>query len=136
MRTAAVGRTAAGRRAAARRRSLELADLSDEPWIGGAPNSAWYRIVSHACRQAGFVPRADFASDDYMAVQALVAAGFGISVIPRVAVTHPLPGVTVRQLASGAPVRRIVAARPRNGYHGPTVTTMLDSLHATSQALQ
>jgi DNA-binding transcriptional LysR family regulator len=71
-----------------------------------------------------------------MAVQALVAAGFGISVIPRVAVTHPLPGVTVRQLASGAPVRRIVAARPGDGYHGPTVTTMLDSLHATSQALK
>src|SRR3954467_47219 len=26
-----------------RRRPLELADLAGEPWIGGAPNSAWFR---------------------------------------------------------------------------------------------
>ena len=28
-----------------------LADLAGEPWIGGAPASAWYRIVRHACRR-------------------------------------------------------------------------------------
>jgi antitoxin (DNA-binding transcriptional repressor) of toxin-antitoxin stability system len=46
-----------------------------------------------------------------------------------------LPGVEVRTLRSGAPVRRISAARPRDAYHGPAVAAMLDSLRATTQAL-
>ena len=118
----------------ARRRRLELADLRAEPWIGGAPPSAWFRIVSGACAAAGFTPRVGFASDDYMAVQALVAAGLGVSVVPGLAVTHPLPGVAVRTLAEGAPVRRVAAARPRDGYHGPAVTAMIECLCAAAEA--
>src|ERR1700722_16247265 len=75
----------AGHRLARRGRTLELSELSGEPWIGGAPTSAWYRIVSDACRRAGFTPQADFASDDHIAVQALVAAGLGGAVIPGLA---------------------------------------------------
>lgn len=73
----------------ARRRTLRLQDLAEETWIGGAPASAWYRIVRYACRQVGFTPKAGFASDDYIAVQALVAAGLGVSVIPGLAVMYP-----------------------------------------------
>ena len=72
-----------------RRRALALSELSGEPWIGGAPTSAWHRIAINACRRAGFTPQADFASDDHIAVQALVAAGLGVSVIPGLAVVHP-----------------------------------------------
>ncbi len=117
----------------ARRRAIGLQDLRTESWIGGAPSSGWYQIVRHACRQAGYSPRAGFASDDYIAVQALVAAGLGVSVIPGLAVIHPLPGVAVRRLASTAPVRRICAAWPRDGYRGPTVTDMIECLNLTAQ---
>jgi DNA-binding transcriptional LysR family regulator len=124
----------AGHRLTRRRRPLELSDLSGEPWIGGAPTSAWYRIASHACRLAGFAPEVGFASDDPIAIQALVAAGLGVSVIPGLAVAHPLPGIEVRTLGSGAPVRHISAARPRDAYHGPAVAAMLDSLHTAARA--
>ena len=125
----------AGHRLARRRRALALSELSGEPWIGGAPTSAWYRIASDACRRAGFTPQADFASDDHIAVQALVAAGLGVSVIPGLAVVHPLPGLVVRKLSSGAPRRHIFAARPRDAYHGVAVVAMIDSLRRASQAL-
>jgi DNA-binding transcriptional LysR family regulator len=125
----------AGHRLARRRRPLKLSELSGEPWIGGAPTSAWYRIVCDACRRAGFTPQADFASDDHIAVQALVAAGLGVSVIPGLAVVHPLPGLAVRKLSSGAPRRHISAARPRDAYHGVAVVAMIDSLRRASQAL-
>ena len=125
----------AGHRLARRRRTLELSELSGEPWIGGAPTSAWYRIAIDACRRAGFTPQADFASDDHIAVQALVAAGLGVSVIPGLAVVHPLPGLAVRKLSSGAPRRHISAARPRDAYHGAAVVAMIDSLRRASQAL-
>src|SRR3954452_4292247 len=39
-----------------RRRPLVLADLAGETWIGGSPTSAWFRIVTHHCRAAGFTP--------------------------------------------------------------------------------
>jgi DNA-binding transcriptional LysR family regulator len=122
----------AGHPLARERRPVELRELRGDTWIGGAPNSPWYRITTDACRRAGFEPEAGFASDDYLAVQALVAAGLGVSVIPGLAVTHPLPGVEVRLLASGAPVRRICAARPRDGYNGPAVTAMIDCLKAAA----
>ncbi|MGH2885237.1 MAG: LysR family transcriptional regulator [Solirubrobacteraceae bacterium] len=125
----------AGHRLARRTGPIELSDLSAEPWIGGAPTSAWYRIASDACRRAGFTPRAGFASDDHIAVQALVAAGLGVSVIPGLAVTQPLRGVEVRTLRSGAPVRHISAARPRDGYHGTAVSAMIDSLRKASRNL-
>jgi DNA-binding transcriptional LysR family regulator len=48
---------------------LHLRELRNESWIGGATNSAWYRIVRHACTQASFTPAAAFASDDYIAVR-------------------------------------------------------------------
>lgn len=120
----------------ARRKTLRLSDLRKDPWIGGAPSSGWYRIVRHACQQAGFTPQADFASDDYIAVQALVAAGLGVSVIPGLAVMHPLPGVAVRPLISGAPVRHISAAWPIDGYQGPTLTAMVDSLRNAAEGLR
>lgn len=124
-----------GHRLARRRRPLVLSDLSGEPWIGGAPTSAWYRIATHACRLAGFTPRARFASDDPVAIQALVAAGLGVSVIPGLALAHPLPGLVVRTLGPDAPVRHISAARPRDAYHGPAVAAMLDSLRTAAEGL-
>ncbi len=125
----------AGHRLARRRRPLALADLRGEPWIGGSPTSAWFRIAGHACRTAGFTPEVGFAMDDYLAVQALVAAGLGVSVIPGLAVAHPLPGVEVRDLGPQAPVRRISAARPRDGYDGPALASMVRALRAAAAAL-
>jgi len=113
----------------ARSSALALTDLAGEMWIGGTPTSSWFRIVQHHCRAAGFSPQVDCASDDNVAVQALVAAGLGVAVIPGLALVRPQPGVAVRPL-SGAPLRRISAVRPRDGYASPAVGAMLDCLRA------
>jgi DNA-binding transcriptional LysR family regulator len=125
----------AGHRLARRQRALRLADLAGEPWIGGSPASAWHRIVVAACARAGFTPAVGFASDDNVAIQALVAAGLGVAVIPGLAVANPQPGVEVRSLGADAPVRRVAAARPHDGYRGPAVTAMLESLRATAASV-
>ena len=111
----------------ARRSELTLSDLAEEVWIGGTPASAWFGIVEHHCRAAGFTPQIDCASDDNVAVQALVAAGLGVAVIPGLALVRPQPGVAVRPL-TGAPVRHISAVRPRDGYASPAVSAMLACL--------
>jgi len=58
-----------------------------------------------------------------------------VGVIPGLAVAHPLPGLEVRALGSGAPVRQISAARPPDGYRGLAATSMLDCLRAAAASL-
>lgn len=89
---------------------VPLGALAGETWIGGRAGAAWFRIVQHACRAAGFDPRAVLATDDYRAVQAFVAAGLGVAVVPGLAAERPLPGVVVRDLVAG-PVRQVSVAR-------------------------
>jgi DNA-binding transcriptional LysR family regulator len=117
-----------GHRLAGRSKPLALADLAGETWIGGGPASAWYRIVREACAGAGFTPEARFTTDDAVAVQALVAAGLGVAVIPGLPLTRPLDGVAVRPLLPGGPARRISVARPRDAYRGPAVAAMVEAL--------
>ncbi|MFJ9388972.1 LysR family transcriptional regulator [Nocardioides sp. NPDC101246] len=113
-----------GHRLARRTTPLSLADLADEVWIGGRPGSAWFRILLHGCRVAGFEPRTLLTTDDHRAVQAFVAAGLGVGVVPGLAASFPSPGVVVRDLATDAPVRRIGIARPPGEPVPPPVTAM------------
>src|SRR5919108_638418 len=75
------------------RASVALEELADETWIGGAPDSAYGAIVLHGCQAAGFEPRFAFGSDDYNAVQAFVAVGLGIAVLPHLALVFMRPGL-------------------------------------------
>jgi len=101
-----------GHRLARRRARPALTDLAGEAWVGGRIGSTWFRILLHACRSAGFEPRTQLNTDDYRAVQAFVAAGLGVAVVPGLAAAHPLPGVAVRDLAGATPTRRIGVAHP------------------------
>src|SRR6266571_6412378 len=58
-----------------------LAELADETWIAGCERCRGHLV--HACAVAGFTPRIAFATDDYVAVQQLVAAGLGIALLPE-----------------------------------------------------
>jgi DNA-binding transcriptional LysR family regulator len=106
------------------RAAVDLVDLAGEVWVGGHAASAWFNIVRHSCRSAGFQPRTSLASDDYRAVQAFVAAGLGVAVIPGLAVVDPTPGVEVREVRTGAPVRQISVACLAEEFQSPAVRAM------------
>ena len=98
------------------RRRLKLADLSDEPWIASTDACGCRQLTERACLDAGFAPNVAFEADETMAAQALVAAGVGVTIFPRLALNPLHPGVVARSLGRDAPVRRIWAARLREGY--------------------
>lgn len=126
----------AGHRLARRRTALGLAELAGETWVGGHSGSAWYSIVRHSCRAAGFEPRTSLASDDYRAVQAFVAAGLGVAVIPALAVATTLPGVEMRRLRGGAPVRRISVAHQADRFPLPAVRAMTEILRDVARRFE
>jgi DNA-binding transcriptional LysR family regulator len=114
---------------ARRRGRLRLTDLAEEDWVGGSPGGTWWRIALRACRSAGFEPRTRLATDDHRAVLAFVAATLGVAVVPGLVAEHPMPGVAVRDLASGWPVRRVGVARGADGPPPKPVESMVRILH-------
>jgi DNA-binding transcriptional LysR family regulator len=94
----------------ASRPAVSLADLRDEQWVQTSAQSPCARHVVRSCLAAGFEPDVAFESDDYETVQGLVAAGVGVALIPRLALTRVHSGIVVRSLAPRSPVRQVTAA--------------------------
>ena len=109
----------------AAKRALMLADLRDEEWVQTSEPSPCARHVVRLCLTAGFEPKVSFESDDYETVQGLVAAGVGVGLIPRLALTRVHPGIVVRELSPRSPVRKVVAATIRGPAVAPAARTML-----------
>jgi molybdate transport repressor ModE-like protein len=81
---------------AATRRRLALPDLAEEAWIVGCQRCRAHAL--HVCAEAGFVPSVRHVSDDYVVVQNLVAAGLGVTLLPRSALeAYRHPDVRVRE---------------------------------------
>ncbi len=113
--------------ALAGKRALTLADLRKEAWVQTSASSPCARHVVRSCLAAGFEPKVTFESDDYETVQGLVAAGVGVALIPRLALTHVHPGIVVRSLAP-KPSRRVVAATVTAAGISPAAATMIEIL--------
>jgi DNA-binding transcriptional LysR family regulator len=115
----------------ARKRGVRLADLADEPWIGGAPNCECNRMITNACMRFGFDPRIAFETDDYSAVQGFVAAGVGVSLIAELGLRTVRDDVVVRTLGRDTPVREIYATALK-GYRSPATAAMIELLREVS----
>ncbi|WP_307866697.1 hypothetical protein [Streptomyces sp. NE5-10] len=64
---------------------------------------------------------------DYFFARSLVAAGTGVSLIPSIALTPELPGLSTVPITSSGPVRHIGVATI-GGRDRPHLTTLLHSL--------
>jgi DNA-binding transcriptional LysR family regulator len=109
---------------------LSLWDLHNEDWVQTAASSPCARHVVRSCLSAGFEPHVTFESDDYETVQGLVAAGVGVALIPRLALTRLHPDIVVRSLQPASPVRNVVAATPEAAAMAPAAQAMLETLLA------
>ncbi len=96
-----------------------LADYAGHRWIAGCERCQ--DVLIGLCRSAGFSPDIAVTTDDYVAAQALVAAGLGTAILPGLALRalrHPgvaateLPGTRRQVLAAtyGGPPERAAAS--------------------------
>lgn len=91
--------------------AVDVTALADERWIAGCPRCRGHLL--ELCARAGFTPRIAFETDNFVAVEGLVAQGIGVATLPRMAVaSFPLlPGViTVPLPASEARTIHVVTA--------------------------
>jgi DNA-binding transcriptional LysR family regulator len=119
----------------ARKRNIRLSDLAHEPWIGGPVDCECTALIRRSCAVAGYDPRITFEIDDYHAVQGLVAAGVGVSLIAEMGLSSVREDIVVRSLGRDTPVRRVYAAVHDGGYRSPATAAMLDVLREVAERL-
>jgi DNA-binding transcriptional LysR family regulator len=111
----------------------EPADLSRyarHRWIAGCDRCR--ANLLRQCAQAGFIPKIAFTTDDYVAVQALVAADLGVSTLPALclrAARHP--GIKTTPLAGAR--RQVFAVRYGDPPDPPAVTMLMDALRTAAE---
>jgi DNA-binding transcriptional LysR family regulator len=117
---------------------LPLEALKGELWI--APHPCLCRdALLFACRNAGFSPDVVSETNDYMAMQGLVAAGVGVALLPRLAVAIARrPGVALVPLAELTIERVTFIATRRHAWRSPASesfrTALRTALHAAEDA--
>jgi molybdate transport repressor ModE-like protein len=108
-----------------------LAALAGDTWIAGCPRCRTHLLA--LCAAAGFSPEIAYATDDYVAVLGLVAAGLGVALIPGLVLeTVHRDGVRVVPLRP-EPVRRVTAVTTCDLARVPAVAAALDALEAAAR---
>jgi DNA-binding transcriptional LysR family regulator len=115
-----------------RKRTLRLADLADDAWIGSVGDCECNRLVNRACAVAGFEPRIAFQTDDYTAMQGFVAAGVGVCLIAELGLTSVRDDIVIRSLGRDTPVRQVYAATAAESHRTPATQAMLDILQGVA----
>jgi DNA-binding transcriptional LysR family regulator len=109
----------------------DLARLSDQRWIAGCDRCREHLL--RQCAAAGFTPRISFTTDDFVAAQALVTAGLGVTLLPALALRAARnPGIRTARLRGTR--RSVVAVRYGEAPDPPATTLLLDALRAAAGA--
>ena len=114
-----------------RQRRVTLADAAREPWIVSNPGTTYHQLVLAACMSAGFTPHIAHHADEWGTGTALVAHGFGVILVPRLADLGEEPRVTRIPLhGEPAPARRIMAVTRLGAREIPVLTQAVETITA------
>jgi DNA-binding transcriptional LysR family regulator len=105
------------------------ADHAGRRWISGCERCRGHLL--RVCAAAGFAPDIRFTTDDYVAVQRLVASGLGVTTLPGLALeAHRDPGVRAVPLPDAG--RRVSAAVAGEPPDPPATAALLRELRAAA----
>lgn len=124
-----------GHRLATKER-VTLADAADEQWIMDTPGGTYHQLAMSACTAAGFTPTHAHRAVEWDTCAGLVAAGFGVALVPRLA---RLPaGADMARVAlhgDDAPVRHVRTSLRRGTAGQPEIALALRELRRVAAAV-
>lgn len=94
-------------------RPAGLKRYANSDWIAWQPSEGFQALTDIACRKAGFEPRIRCRADNPTLIHRLVAAGFGLSIVPRSAAL-PDERIDYHAIDSGADLRRQLVGLTRS----------------------
>lgn len=110
------------------RPEVHLCELARQRWIIGGGGGPCAEVSLAACAAAGFTPDVGHRVDEWNAALALVDAGAGVTLVPRLAHPRPFSRVCLRPLAGEPPRRSVYAATRAGAQHDPSIAPLLDAL--------
>ena len=111
------------------RERADLARYAGRRWIAGCDRCRVHLITQ--CSLAGFSPKIAFTTDDYVAVQALVAAGLGVATLPDLALRAARhPAIHTAELPGAR--RHVFALRYGEPPDSPASIRLIDALCAAA----
>ncbi|MFZ5816490.1 MAG: LysR substrate-binding domain-containing protein, partial [Bacillota bacterium] len=107
--------------------SLPLTAVAEEPFLIMKPGYAFRDQCLAACRAAGFEPRVAFESTQIDTIQAMVSAGLGVTLVPRMAAEQARRPAPAFIRLEGPPLTRTLAlAWRRDRYLSRAATAFLE----------
>ncbi|AHV98031.1 LysR family transcriptional regulator [Paenibacillus sabinae] len=121
----------AERASTGRRTSLE--ELKQESFIVLKEGQGFRKMTVDLCRQAGFEPSVVFESNNMETVQSLVAAGMGVTLVPRFISRAPRSEFVpvYLPLADPVPSRTLVVAYRKGRYLSKAAEAFIDTFQTT-----
>jgi DNA-binding transcriptional LysR family regulator len=110
---------------------LALRTLAASPWITGGGSAPG--LIENACQAAGFEPRIVARLDNQPAIQAAVASGVGVTLVPALAARHARADIAFRHLSPRAPTRTVLLHVLR-GPRQPATDAGLEALRRAAEA--
>ncbi|GAB3990571.1 LysR family transcriptional regulator [Nocardioides marmoraquaticus] len=95
--------------------SVALQEAAHEPWILDRPGRPYHRLVTSACLAAGFVPDVAHEAVEWDTGAALVHAGLGVAIVPRLANLPSVYDIVRVPLQGDPPPGRHLLGVVRNG---------------------
>jgi len=111
---------------------VALEQLKDEPFIVLKKGQGFRKLTIDLCRSAGFEPNIVFESNNIETVQSLVAAGMGITLVPRfIARSKRSELIPVYIPLSSSPSRTLVIAYRRGRYLSKAAEAFIETFKTT-----
>ena len=108
--------------------SIRWRDLAEEEFVSFGVGSTVRELVARAARQVGVPMRTPISAANLGTVRALVSAGLGVAILPKVALTLPGPPLHGVRLTAPGLVRVVALARNTLRYESPAARVFTDFL--------
>ncbi|GAA5075025.1 DNA-binding transcriptional LysR family regulator [Thermocatellispora tengchongensis] len=116
------------------RPEISLSDLAGEQWISSSPGTVCHDWLVFTLRSAEVEPDISCMVDEYPTQLALVAAGHGCAIVPRLG-RGPLPPDVRAVPILHRPTRRIYALWRTDAARRPAIRAAVDALRAVAAPL-
>ncbi|MET8142073.1 LysR family transcriptional regulator [Sphaerisporangium sp. NPDC005288] len=109
------------------RREIDLAELHGERWISSSPGTVCHDWLVFTLRTASLEPEFSCMADEYPTQTALVAAGHGCAIVPRLGRDHVPAQVAIVPIRP-RPTRRIYAVWRTDAARRPAIRAAVEVL--------
>lgn len=119
---------------------VKLSSLANERWIIRADGHPVADVLTRSCHAAGFAPDVAYDAHDYQEAQAMVAAGLGVALAPRLSLTNLRNDVRLVPLdpKTPMPIRRVLMGVLKGRQASPALVefekTLREAAHAMPKA--